>query len=77
MSCGDFEYTGIACCGICHAEEVSGYELRIVNIDGRPALLCCSLVKFFYPDEPGRGLSPEEKLLRAIFGENPHHEPGD
>lgn len=77
LSCGDFEYTGVPCCGMCHSEELSEYELRVVQIDGRQALLCCALIVFFYPESPGTGLSPEEKLLRAIFGEGWHHGTAD
>jgi hypothetical protein len=32
---------------------------------------------FFYPPDPREKLTPEEKLLRAIFGEEPHEQPND
>lgn len=47
--------------------------MRVVKVDGVNARLCCALVAFFYPRDPGRGLSPEEKLLMAIFGEKTVH----
>jgi hypothetical protein len=73
LTCRDFDYTGVQCCPTCHEQELSEYELRVVQVDGRSALLCCQLVSFFYPTEPNRGMSPEEKLLRAIFGEKATH----
>jgi hypothetical protein len=68
-SCRDFDYTGVRCCDICHEDGLSQYELAVVMIDGEPALLCCMMRAFFYPEDKTIGLSPEEKLLRAIFGE--------
>jgi hypothetical protein len=72
-TCRDFDYTGVRCCDICHEEDLAQYELAVVTIDNEPALLCCQMKSFFYPDDPQRGLSPEEKLLRAIFGEGDVH----
>jgi len=73
-SCRDFEYTGVRCCDICHEPDLASYELVVVQINGEPALLCCMMKAFFYPDDKTIGLSPEEKLLRAIFGEGETHE---
>lgn len=73
LTCKDFEHTGVECCDICHDHDLSDMELRLVKIDGVNALLCCSMVAFFYPKDPSKGLSPEEKLLLAIFGEKPVH----
>lgn len=49
-------------------------SLRIVVIDGVKALVCCAMVAFHYPRDPGKGLAPEEKLLIAIFGEQVVHD---
>ena len=73
LTCKDFKHTGVDCCDVCHDSELAEYELRVVKIDGVNALLCCAMVAFFYPRDPGRGLSPEEKLLMAIFGEKTVH----
>lgn len=73
LTCKDFKYTGVECCDVCHDSEWADYELRVVKVDGVNALLCCCMVAFFYPRDPGRGLSPEEKLLIAIFGEQTIH----
>jgi hypothetical protein len=67
-TCADFQYAGVDCCPDCHDPILSDYSLRVVKIDGVNALLCCTMVAFFYPRDPGRGMSPEEKLLLAIFG---------
>lgn len=75
-TCKDFGWTGIDCCSSCHEEPE--YELDIVQVDGELALLCCKLRRFFYPDGDGfknSRLSPEEKLLRAIFGDEYHGDP--
>jgi hypothetical protein len=69
LTCKDFDYTGVECCGTCHDPEFAESDLRIVKVDGVNALLCCALTAFFYPQDPGKGISPEEKLLRAIFGD--------
>lgn len=69
--CRDFDYTGVECCGHCHADPDE--ELEIYVVDGVPCLLCCKLHSFFYPSA-SRDFSPEEKLLRAIFGERPHEQ---
>jgi hypothetical protein len=74
LTCKDFDYTGVPCCETCHDDWFSQYELRVVLIDGKLALLCCTKIAFFYPDDPNIALSPEEKLLRAIFGEKATHE---
>lgn len=71
--CRDFDYTGVDCCPDCH--EYPDDELDVVIVDGEPALLCCALRRFFYPDGydlKNSKLSPEEKLLRAIFGDGDH-----
>lgn len=73
LTCKDFKHTGVDCCENCHDPEFAEYELRVVTIDGVKALLCCTKVAFFYPRDPGRGMSPEEKLLLAIFGEKSVH----
>jgi hypothetical protein len=74
LTCKDFQYTGVGCCPECHDPNISDYTLRVVMIDGVNALLCCTMIAFFYPRDPGRGMSPEEKLLVAIFGEKWVHE---
>ena len=74
-TCEDFEYTGVKCCPSCH--DYSAFELVEIKIDGRMALVCCALRSFFYPENPGIGLTPEEKLLRAIFGEKTVHDPDE
>lgn len=48
-------------------------HLRVVKVDGVNALLCCTFVAFFYPRDPSKGMSPEERLLMAIFGEKAVH----
>ena len=73
LTCKDFKYTGVQCCDVCHDSELAEYELRVVKVDGVNALLCCAMVAFFYPRDPGKGLSPEERLLIAIFGEKSVH----
>jgi hypothetical protein len=73
LTCKDFDYTGVECCPTCHEPDLADYELRIVRIDGVNALLCCSMTAFFYPKDPSKGLSPEEILLNAIFGEPSVH----
>jgi len=73
LTCEDFGHTGVECCPTCHEPDLAEYELRIVQIDGVNALLCCAMTAFFYPKDPSRGLSPEEKLLMAIFGEKSVH----
>jgi hypothetical protein len=73
-TCKDFDYIDVPCCSICHDEELADMELRIVKIDNESALLCCAKIAFFYPEDPNIGLSPEEKLLRAIFGEKAQHD---
>jgi hypothetical protein len=73
LTCADFQYTGVDCCSICHDSELADFELRVVKVDGVNALLCCVMVAFFYPRDPGRGMPPEEKLLLAIFGEQAVH----
>jgi len=73
LTCEDFDYTGVRCCPICHESDLSKYELVVVKINNKAALLCCELRAFFYPDDPNIGLTPEEKLLRAIFGEKATH----
>lgn len=73
QTCKDFRHTGVPCCELCHDPEFAEYSLRVVKVDGVNALLCCSLVAFFYPRNPGKGMSPEEKLLLAIFGEKSIH----
>jgi hypothetical protein len=75
--CRDFDYTGVKCCPWCHESDLAQYELVVVKIDNEPALLCCQMKAFFYPGNPTLGLSPEEKLLRAIFGEGETHEQTD
>lgn len=75
--CRDFAYTGVKCCSVCHEDHLRDYELEIIIIDGEVCLVCCQLKAFFYPPDPNRKLSPEEKLLRAIFGEGPHEQPGE
>jgi hypothetical protein len=72
-TCKDYDYTGVKCCQQCHDPEFAEYELRVVKVDGVSALLCCAMVAFFYPRDPGKGMSPEEKLLLAIFGEKSVH----
>jgi hypothetical protein len=73
-TCKDFDYIDVPCCDICHDEELAESALRVVQIDNEPALLCCAKISFFYPEDPNIGLSPEEKLLRAIFGEKAQHD---
>jgi hypothetical protein len=73
LTCKDFKHTGVDCCETCHDPDLAEYELRVVKVDGVNALLCCSFVAFFYPRDPGKGMSPEEKLLLAIFGEKSVH----
>ena len=73
LTCKDFQYTGVQCCEMCHDSEFAEYQLRVVKVDGVNALLCCSFVAFFYPRDPGKGMSPEERLLLAIFGEKSAH----
>lgn len=68
--CRDFSHVGVTCCLPCHSDPE--YHMDVVQVDGEPALLCCSFRKFFYPNGIDSKLSPEERLLRAIFGE-PHH----
>ena len=72
-TCKDFQYNGVHCCEECHDPLLSEYDLRVVKIDGVNALLCCAMVAFFYPQDPSKGLTPEERLLRAIFGETMIH----
>ena len=72
--CRDFDYTGVTCCPDCH--EDPDHELEIVRIDGELALLCCALRRFFYPEGHDTRLSPEERLLRAIFT-RPHPKRSD
>lgn len=66
-TCKDFGYLGVECCSDCHEDPDN--HLDVVQVNGEPALLCCDLIAFFYPDGADSKLSPEEKLLRAIFGE--------
>jgi hypothetical protein len=73
LTCKDFQHTGVQCCEECHDSEFADLHLRVVQIDGVNALLCCALIAFFYPRDPGRGQSPEERLLMAIFGEKIGH----
>jgi hypothetical protein len=73
LTCKDFKHTGVDCCESCHDPEAADYALRVVKIDGVYALLCCAMTAFFYPRNPGKGMSPEEKLLLAIFGEPSIH----
>jgi hypothetical protein len=73
LTCADFEYTGVSCCAICHDPDLKELELRKVKIDGKDALLCCSMISFFYPHDPCAGMPPERKLLRAIFGAKADH----
>jgi hypothetical protein len=74
-TCKDYEYTGVKCCDSCHS--YSEFELVTIKIDGKWARVCCAFRRFFYPEDPGIGLTPEEKLLRAIFGEKTVHDPND
>jgi hypothetical protein len=67
-TCRDFSDLGLQCCAVCHEDPDN--HLDVVVVDGIPALLCCELRKWFYPDGSDSKLSPEEKLLRAIFGES-------
>jgi hypothetical protein len=73
-TCKDFDYTGVKCCPICHESK---FEMLPIKIDNGLAVLCCAFRAFFYPDDPGIGLTPEEKLLRAIFGESTVHSEED
>lgn len=73
LTCKDFQYTGVQCCEECHDAEFADMHLRVVKVDGVNALLCCCMVAFFYPRDPGKGQSPEERLLMAIFGEKSVH----
>ena len=73
LTCKDFRHTGVECCAECHDIEFAEYSLRVVKVDGVNALLCCTMVAFFYPRDPSRGMSPEERLLLAIFGEKSVH----
>jgi hypothetical protein len=68
--CRNFTHVGVGCCQTCHSDPE--YAMAVVQVDGEPTLLCCMLRAFFYPGNPNQKLSPEEKLLRAIFGEAPH-----
>lgn len=77
LTCKDFQWTGVECCPTCHDDSYSEYELRVVKVDGVNALLCCTMIAFFYPGDPHRGLSPEEKLLRTIFDEEHPNEKED
>jgi hypothetical protein len=70
--CRDFDHVGVECCEDCHGDPEN--HLDVVQINGDPALLCCNLIDFFYPDGADTYLTPEERLLRAIFG-SPHHGP--
>ena len=73
-TCRDVGYTGVDCCPVCH--EYPDEELVRVLVDGLPVWLCCRLRRFFYPDHgDGKFLSPEERLLRAIFPEYDPHDP--
>jgi hypothetical protein len=65
------------CCEECHADPAA--QLDIIKVDGEVALLCCKMRNHFYPDGyPHETLwnlaSPEERLLRAIFGEKVNHQ---
>ena len=60
-TCRDLKYLGVECCQECHE---SPDNLRVVKVDGAAALVCCEVDCHLYPPN-----SPEEKLLRAIFGE--------
>src|SRR5579863_4869723 len=73
LTCKDFAHYGVHCCPTCHEFDLAEYELRVVQVDGINALLCCAMVAYFYPRDPGKGMSPEEKLLLAIFGETSIH----
>lgn len=70
-TCEDFDHLGIDCCSDCHDEP--DLNLEIARVDGENALLCHNLWMFFYPEGIESKLSPEEKLLRAIFRE-PHYD---
>lgn len=65
-TCRDYRQRGVECCAVCH--EYPDEELEVVLVDGETALLCCALRRFFYPGGHESRLSPEERLLRAIFG---------
>jgi hypothetical protein len=67
-TCKDFGYLGVECCDNCHGDPDN--HLDVVQVNGEPALLCCKLRMFFYPEGADSKLSPEERLLRAIFGES-------
>jgi hypothetical protein len=69
-TCRDYSHLGIECCAVCHEDPEN--HMDVVQIDGDPALLCCLLRNYFYPAGAPSKLSPEERLLRAIFGE--HHD---
>lgn len=77
LTCKDFRHTGVECCENCHDPGLAEYELRVVKVDGVNALLCCCMVAFFYPRDPTKGMTPEEKLLVAIFGEKAVHPPAE
>lgn len=64
------------CCEKCHEDAAA--QLDIVMVDGEYALLCCKMRTYFYPDgypheSNWNNLTPEERLLRAIFGEKVNH----
>jgi hypothetical protein len=67
-TCQNYAHLGVDCCPTCHEDPDN--HLDVVKIDGEPALLCCLLRMFFYPAGADSKLSPEERLLRAIFGES-------
>jgi hypothetical protein len=73
LTCKNFGYTGVECCPTCHDPEFAEFDLRVLKVDGVPALLCCAMAAFFYPADPSKGITPEEKLLRAIFGDSTIH----
>jgi hypothetical protein len=66
-NCDDFAYTNVECCGDCHMSD----NLREIKVDGELVIVCCYMERFFYPSLM-ENLSPEERLLRAIFGEHFH-----
>jgi hypothetical protein len=68
MTCKDLPYTGEECCDSCHRVEEGRY-LRDIKVDGEWYTVCCAMERFFYPEET-KNLTPEEKLLRAIFNED-------
>lgn len=69
LDCRDFSWMGKKCCSICH--EFPDTNLRTKQIDGKSCLVCCVFDEHFFP---AHNRSPEEKLLRAIFGEAPHEQ---